>query len=71
MPQMARTFYSFEWNVEAENGDSDFFNHPKKKKAKEDLPPGKRFVSQVSNDQMAVILKEFIPPKLMLKRTAV
>ena len=47
------------------------FSTTPQKKAKEDLPPGKRFVSQVSNDQIAVILKEFIPPKLMLKRTAV
>ena len=37
-------------------------NHPKIKQRKEDLPPGKRFVSPVSDDQMAVISKGFIPP---------
>ena len=42
--------------------DSDF-QPPKKKQRKGDLLPGKRFVSPVSDDQMAVISKGFIPHK--------
>ena len=43
------------------------FQPPKKKRRKEDLPPEKHFICPVSNDQLAVISKGFIP----LKRTPI